>query len=65
MPALEQIGYGLGRSNKAQGMSWGAQNVRTGLNFNAGTSVYSSAGAAGRATLTGAKTWTITDGGPT
>jgi len=42
---------------------WAAQNVLTGKSFNAGLSVYTSASTAARATLTGTKTWTITDGG--
>lgn len=40
-----------------------ASNPNNGVTFNAGTSTYTSAATASRATLTGAKTWTITDGG--
>ena len=42
---------------------WAAQNVLTGKSFAGGLSVYTSASTAARATLTGTKTWTITDGG--
>ena len=42
---------------------WAAQTVKTAVPFHGGSSVYTAASTAARATLTGTKAWTITDGG--
>ena len=43
--------------------TWSQKNVRTGVTINFASIKYSSAGAAGRATLVNTYGWTITDGG--
>ena len=45
-------------------VGWAGQQVRSGVRFDAGSSTYSSAGAAARTTLTDARGWSVTDGGP-
>jgi len=44
-------------------LSWAAQVLSSGVTFNMGTTKYSAAAAAARATLTGTYGWTVNDGG--